>query len=151
MGWLDAPTRWRFCRSHRWRVLWRLYELGDAGRAWLTANGRRLVRWPTAPLSVARPKVEVLDGVGDQQLRNDVAQQIIDVGGIVTVMGNAEDFDKAETLVAYHRLEALADAERIAVALAPGGQGAGMAFVELGSAPDYADITVTVGADLAQP
>lgn len=126
------------------------YVLGEEGRSWLLSRTREIVSWPTAPESFLRPRVQVLDGIQDAARRNELAQDIISVGGIVTVMGNAAEFGQQETLVAYHRAEAMSTAEAIAVVLQSGGQAAGMAFVETSDGTeDLADITVTVGLDLA--
>lgn len=127
-----------------------VYSLDEAGRDWALRRARELVPWPDAPSSFVRSTVLVLDGVGDQALRDAIAHEVVSAGGIVTLIGNAERMDQNETLVAYHRPEAEPAAEAIAVALRSGGEAAGMAFVEAAADAEYwTDITVTIGRDLA--
>ena len=121
------------------------------GRAWLRSRLRVLVPWPRTPKSFLRPTVQMLDGIGDPEVRNARAQDVIDAGGVVTVIGNDAAFGRAETLVAYHRPEVKATAEAIAIILRPGGRSAGMAYVQVpDNEEDFADITVTVGLDLIE-
>ncbi len=127
-----------------------VYSLDEAGRDWALRRARELVPWPDAPSSFVRSTVLVLDGMGDQALRDAIAHEVVSAGGIVTLIGNADRMDHNETLVAYHRPEAEPAAEAIAVALRSGDEAAGMAFVEVAADAEYwTDITVTIGRDMA--
>lgn len=117
-----------------------LYILGDEGSEWMAAKALDLVPWPIPAKSFVRPTVRLLDGIGDPAIRDDLVGDIVAAGGAVTVIGNAEEFGVARTVVAYHRPEmdwAAADL-------------AGLLDVEpvLLENPDLStDLTITVGLD----
>ena len=80
-------------------------------------------------------------------MRDSLVQEVIAAGGVVTVIGNAEEFGVGATQFAYHREELVRDpiTNSIAIQL-----GVDMALVELDEGtPDVVDITVTVGSDQA--
>ena len=117
-----------------------LYILDDEGSKWMAAKALELVPWPIPAKSFVRPTVRLLDGIGDPAIRDDLVGDIVAAGGAVTVIGNAEEFGVARTVVAYHRPEmdwAAADL-------------ADLLDVEpvLLENPDLAtDVTITVGLD----
>ena len=123
------------------------YLLGDEGHAWLRDKALELVPRPRQPESFLRPRVQLLDGTGDPAVRDSLVQEVIAAGGVVTVIGNAEEFGVGATQFAYHREELVRDpiTNSIAIQL-----GVDMALVELDEGtPDVVDITVTVGSDQA--
>ena len=123
------------------------YALGDEGRSWLRAKVLELVPWPRQPESFLRPRVQLLDGTGDPSLRDALVDDVIEAGGVITVIGNAAEFGVDTTHFAYHREELVNDpfTNTIAIVL-----GVDMALIELGEdTPDVVDITVTVGSDQA--
>ena len=117
-----------------------LYILDAEGSEWMAAKALELVPWPIPAKSFVRPTVRLLDGIGDPAIRDDLVGDIVAAGGAVTVIGNAEEFGVARTVVAYHRPEmdwAAADL-------------ADLLDVEpvLLENPDLAtDVTITVGLD----
>lgn len=133
------------------------YVLGEAGGSWLEERAAELVPWPQPPKSLWRPSVQILDGVGEADSRDqrlaDVAKDVIRSGGVVTVMGNVKEFGVESTQFAYHRPELLTDeltkilTNGIALEL-----GVKMSYIDLGeSVPGLVDITVTVGRDRMAP
>ena len=129
------------------------YVLGDEGWSWLSERALELVPWPHQPKSFWRPRVQLLDGIGDASAREfllaDAAVEVIRAGGVVTVMGNVDEFGVETTQFAYHRPELLSDELTNLMALELGVQ---MTYVELGeSVPEVVDITVTVGRDRMAP
>ena len=128
------------------------YVVDDQAMAWLQRWVDEHVPWPKAPVSFWRPTVQVLDGIGGSVVRDSLVHDLIAAGGVVTVVGNAAEFGRAETLVTYHTPEAETVATAMAIALRAGDRAAGMAYVDLSDDEEYlTDITVTIGMDLASP
>ncbi len=114
----------------------------------LHARVLELVPWPRSPESYWRPRVKLLDGVGDPALRYELASTVISSGGVIPVMGNAAQFGVAATQFAYHRPELVTDPiiNTIAANL-----GLEMALIERPEGePELSDVTVTVGLDQLQ-
>ena len=123
------------------------YLLGAEGEAWLHEEILELVPRPRQPQSFLRPRVQLLDGIGDPAVRDGLIDDIISAGGVVTVIGNAAEFGIDTTRFAYHRPELVNDPITNSIAIELGVQ---MALIELGEAtPEVVDITVTVGSDQA--
>ena len=126
------------------------YKLTSEGREYLIDWVGDKVPWPAAPGSFARPKVAVLDGIGNQVVRDNKVGEVSAAGGIITIVGNAKTFDWSETVVEYHRPEVREVADKIAINLQSGGRAAGVTFAETTESQDYfTDITVTIGLDAA--
>ena len=102
------------------------------------------IPFPASPAPGVRTSVRVLDGVGADELISRAARAVVEAGGQVVVVGNAERFDaEAPTRVIYVEDEAADAASALADAL-----GAEVEQIESsGSDPVY-DVTVVVGADL---
>ena len=125
---------------------------GDGGRScgntsWLRDKARELVPRPRQPESFLRPRVKLLDGAGNPAIRDALVDDIIAAGGVVTEIGNADEFGVEATLFYYHREELVNDFSTNCIAIQ---LGVDMALIELGGAvADVVDITVTVGLDQA--
>jgi hypothetical protein len=89
----------------------------------------------------ARPRIEVLNGVGDVGLTQAVALRVVPAGGEVTLTGNLPGFGVDTTRVVYYRKNGRAAAKRMAAAL-----GAGK-VVRAADAIDVVDVTIVVGQD----
>ena len=123
------------------------HVLGDEGRSWLRDRALELVPWPRQPESFLRPRVQLLDGTGDPSVRDALADDVIEAGGVITVIGNAAEFGVETTHFAYHREDLVTDpfTNSIAIRL-----GVDMTLIEPGEGtPAVVDITVTVGRDQA--
>ena len=117
------------------------YVLDAEGADWLEDHARELVPLPITAKSFVRPTVRLLDGIGDPGLRDGALVEIVDAGGVISVIGNASDFGVEETVVAYHREELAVAAAEIAAAIG--------AVATFDDAPDQpVDISVTIGLDL---
>ena len=125
---------------------------GDEGRScgdesWLRDKTLELVPRPRQPESFLRPRVKLFDGAGDPAVRDSLVDDIIAAGGVVTEIGNADEFGVEATLFYYHREELVNDLRTNCIAIQ---LGVDMALIELGeAAADVVDITVTVGLDQA--
>ena len=117
-----------------------LYIFDDEGSEWMAAKALELVPWPIPAKSSVRPTVRLLDGIGDPAIRDGRVGDIVAAGGAVTVIGNAEEFGVARTVVAYHRAEMAAAAADLAGLF-------GVEPVLLDNPDPSTDITVTVGLD----
>lgn len=84
--------------------------------------------------------MRLLDGIGDPAVRDGRVGDIVAAGGAVTVIGNAEEFGVARTVVAYHRAEMASAAAGLAGLF-------GVEPVLLDNPDPSTDITVTVGLD----
>lgn len=122
--------------------------LDTEGAEWLKSRVRELVPWPAVPGLSVHYAVQLLDGVGNPEARDALAGDIVDAGGVVTVVGNTEEFGWQETLVAYHKQGAQVVAESIATALDPGGKTIVPTFEEAQAGEEYfVDVTVVMGLD----
>lgn len=61
----------------------------------------RIIPFPAGYATNTRPLVKVLDGSGDQSMIPLVARLAIEVGGQVSMIGNAENFDFTTTEIMY--------------------------------------------------
>ena len=118
-----------------------VYVLGDEGVAWVRKRGLEMVPLPVSPAGESRPRTRILDGVGDSDGRDALIPVVVEAGAVVTVLGNADAFDVAVTVVAHHRPEDAGAADDLAAEL-----GAEVVFDEDLDAP--VDLTITTGADL---
>lgn len=118
-----------------------VYVLGDEGVAWVRERGLEMVPLPVSPAGESRPRTRILDGVGDPDGRDALIPVVVEAGAVVTVLGNADAFDVAVTVVAHHRPEDAGAADDLAAEL-----GAEVVFDEDLDAP--VDLTITTGADL---
>lgn len=116
------------------------YVQTDEQRLELASIAREIVPLPVAPEFGGRPRVSLLDGIGNQKTRDELLVELIDAGAEVTIVGNAQAFDAATTTVDYHRAELEQRARMLANAIS-----AGVRFVNDPS--QLVDITVTMGAD----
>ena len=88
--------------------------------------------------------VRLLDGVGADELASRAARTVVQAGGQVAIIGNAERFDpEAPTRVLFVDAEVAASAELLAEAL-----GVEAEQIESSGADPVYDVTVIVGADL---
>ncbi|RMH73349.1 MAG: LytR family transcriptional regulator [Actinomyces sp.] len=116
------------------------YVLGDAGEAWLHDTMVEMVPLPISPSTSARPSVRLLDGAGDPGRLDEARHDLVDAGAVITVMGNADSFDVARSVVRVHHLDLLDDARSLARAVD--------ATVEIDENPDEpVDVTVILGTD----
>ena len=119
----------------------------DAGRSWLRDEALELVPRPRQPESFLRPRVKLLDGTGDPGIRDSLVDDIIAAGGVVTEIGNADEFGVETTRFDYHRAELVNDLSTNCIAIR---LGVDMALRESDAGtPQVVDITVTVGSDQA--
>lgn len=126
------------------------YILGEDGWSWVRRRASELVPWPQQPKGFLRPRVQLLDGVGDSAARDELldaaARLVIDAGGVVTVMGNVDEFGVESTQLAYHRSELLSDSRTNAIAI-----GLGVSMIESQAdspvVDDVVDVTVSLGRD----
>ena len=88
-----------------------------------------------------RIRVQVLNGVGAPGIAQQVQPLLVDVGGRVTLSGNADRFDYATTQIVYYDDARLKDAKAIRTALGVG------EIVKSLTRLDVVDVTVVVGAD----
>ena len=102
------------------------------------------IPFPASPEPGARTVVRVLDGVGADDLASRASRAVVEAGGQVAIIGNAERFDpEADTRVVYVDPEVSGAAAALAEAL-----GVEVEQVEsTGSDPVY-QVTVVVGVDL---
>jgi hypothetical protein len=88
-----------------------------------------------------RPRVELLNGVGDVGVTQQVAARVVPAGAQVTLTGNVANFGVRTSLVVYYDPSQLAAAKRLAAAL-------GVGRVAHSAEPiGVADITIVVGKD----
>jgi hypothetical protein len=100
-----------------------------------------LVPFPTSAHPGDRARVRLLDGVGDAARTLDAAALLVPAGAEITVYGNADRFDYAESVVEYFDVAQLANAQAMVTALGVGS----VAFRERADAS--VDVTVIVGRD----
>ena len=97
--------------------------------------------FPGASPPEERVRVRILNGAGVPGVSQRVQPLLVEVGGEVTLSGNADRFDYATTQIVYYDDEHLADAEAIRDAL-----GVGELLKSL-TPLDVVDVTIVVGAD----
>jgi hypothetical protein len=103
------------------------------------------VPFPVGAVAGGRPRVRVLDAVGVEGLALRVARDAVRAGGQVVVVGNADEFGRAESRVVYFDAWLADDADAI-------GDQVGIVDVSREAGPnpnDLVHITVVVGQDLA--
>jgi hypothetical protein len=91
-----------------------------------------------------RPRVQLLNGVGDVGVTQQVAARVVPAGGEVTLTGNVANFGVRTTLVVYYDPSQLAAAKRLAAALGVG------KVAHSAESIDVVDITIVVGKDFTQ-
>jgi hypothetical protein len=102
------------------------------------------IPFPASPEPGTRLVVRVLDGVGADDLAERAARAVVQAGGQVAIVGNAERFDpEARTRVLYVDPEVTEAARALAEAL-----GVEAEQVEPTGADPVYDVTVVAGADL---
>ncbi len=100
----------------------------------------RVVPFPTSATPGQRARVELLNGTTNDQATLLVAPKVVAAGGEISLLGNADSFDKQATEVQYLAPEAREAAEEIAGAL-------GVKATVSSSASGGVDVRVIVGAD----
>lgn len=100
----------------------------------------RVVPFPTAATPGQRARVELLNGTTNKDAALLVAPKVVAAGGEISLLGNADSFDKTATTVEYLAPEAKTAAEEIASAL-------GVKATEASSRSGGVDVRVVVGAD----
>lgn len=90
---------------------------------------------------LTRIRVQVLNGVGQPGIAQQVQPLLVAAGGRVTLSGNADRFDYATTQIVYYDDGHLDDAKAIQKALGVG------ELVKSLTGLDVVDVTVVVGAD----
>ncbi len=100
----------------------------------------RVVPFPTAATPGQRARVELLNGTTNADAALLVAPKVVAAGGEISLLGNADSFDKTVTTVEYLAPEAREAADEIATAL---GVKASSATAGSGGV----DVRVVVGAD----
>lgn len=102
------------------------------------------IPFPIAARPGARPRVRVLDGVGADGLSQRAARDVVEAGGQVVVVGNADRFEAATTEVVYFEEGVAPAANAIADAFGV------TAERRTGPNPDdRVDVTVVAGEDVA--
>jgi hypothetical protein len=115
-----------------------------ASTATLADFAEEHIPFPASPEPGARTVVRVLDGVGADDLAPRAARTVVQAGGQVVIIGNAERFDPdAPTRVVYVDAEVAAAAEALAEAFGVEAEQAASS----GADPVY-DVTVVAGSDL---
>lgn len=100
--------------------------------------------FPGAAPGGERIRVRILNGVGAPGVAQQVQPLLVDVGGEVTLSGNADRFDYAVTQVVYYDDDQLDAATAIRDALGVG------EVVKSLTPLDVVDVTIVVGADFRQ-
>jgi len=100
----------------------------------------RVVPFPTAATPGQRARVELLNGTKNKDAALLVAPKVVASGGEISLLGNADSFDKTTTTVEYLAPEARSAAEEIATAL-------GVRATSADAGSGGVDVRVVVGAD----
>ena len=103
----------------------------------------KLVPFPIGAPPGARPRVRLLDGVGSLDHGLKAAPLIVEGGGQIDQIGNADTFDVAKTQLIYGDDARRADAESLQRSLGVG------EIVKGASAGTTTDVTVVLGKDFA--
>ncbi|MDY7100946.1 MAG: LytR C-terminal domain-containing protein [Actinomycetota bacterium] len=118
------------------------YEAQSDELAALVAD---VVPFPVGATADDRLRVRLLDGSGSSERALAASLDLVPAGAEITVFGNADSFDVAESEVIYHR-EGIEDR---AAALADAIDADRLVFVE--SSDTLVDVTVIIGADYETP
>ncbi len=103
-----------------------------------------VVPFPILATDNGRPRVRLLNGVGDPDLTRTAARSLSRAGARIVLIGNASEFGWETTRISYHDVGFAAPAQAYRDAL-----GTGSVTVE--EHPDSAiDVTVTFGADFSR-
>jgi hypothetical protein len=97
--------------------------------------------FPESRTAGARPRVRILNGTGELELAQRVAQKLVPAGVEVTLTGNADPLGQRATQVVYYDPDERAMAERVRSALGVG------VLVRNRTQTDVVDVTVIVGKD----
>lgn len=101
----------------------------------------QMIPFPLPVEPGARPRVRLLDGTGELDVASLYARSLVLGGAQIVIIGNAETFDVAQTVVVYHddrfEEEALSFGETLG--------GAEVSFEPLADA--VLDVTIIVGSD----
>ncbi len=111
----------------------------------MTALVSMIVPFPSAARPGDRVRVRLLDGVGDQAAALSVSAKLVPAGAEITVFGNANRFDYANTTVEFFDEAQRNHATTMAAALGV----TSAVFNPTGDAT--VDVSVIVGRDLAGP
>jgi hypothetical protein len=101
----------------------------------------RIIPFPSSSFPGQRPRVRVLDGTQNPDVRLSATGPIVGAGGQITILGNADRFGVTQTRVEYHDPARADAAQAIAEAL-------GVEAVA-GAPTDAYDVTVILGSDFA--
>jgi hypothetical protein len=103
----------------------------------------RLVPFPTGSASAPRVRLRVVDGVGVDGLAVSAARQLVPAGGEIAVVGNADRFGYATTVVRFTDEAQRSAADAMVKAL-------GLGTVEqVEVVDDVVELTIVIGADFA--
>jgi hypothetical protein len=91
--------------------------------------------------AAARPRVQILNGTGELELAQRVAQKLVPAGIEVTLTGNANPLGQKVTRVIYYEADKRAMAQKVRDALGVG------TLVRNRNRTDVVDVTVIVGKD----
>jgi hypothetical protein len=91
--------------------------------------------------AAARPRVQILNGTGELELAQRVAQKLVPAGIEVTLTGNANPLGQRQTQVIYYEADKRAMAQKVRDALGVG------VLVRNRNRTDVVDVTVIVGKD----
>jgi hypothetical protein len=91
--------------------------------------------------AAARPRVQILNGTGELELAQRVAQKLVPAGVEVTLTGNANPLGQLQTQVIYYEADKRAMAQKVRDALGVG------VLVRNRNRTDVVDVTVIVGKD----
>ena len=114
----------------------------DAAAAERLVN--EVVPFPISTTNGSRPRVKLLNGIGDPALTHTAARALSRAGARITLIGNAAEFGWETTRIAYHHDDFADDAEAYRIALGTG------AVIAEEPTDDATDVTVTFGADYSQ-
>lgn len=118
-------------------VLFRIDQ--DALPKWVP----QVVPFPTSAFPGQRAKVRLLRGTADKGVLRSVSPKVVEAGGEVTTVGNADSFDVATSQVRYQNPDAKGAADAI-------GELLGAEVVTTQEDLGGADVEVVVGSDLSK-
>ncbi len=101
----------------------------------------KMIPFPRPVVEGARPRVRLLDGVGGLDVASIYAQDLVQLGAQIVILGNAVNFDVTRTVVIYHD-------ERFADQARAFSERLGEATIELEPLTDAVlDVTIIIGSD----